>query len=87
MFAKGDNSWRVQKFGTRAWHKPSAELIEICLEKQTRADLCVVGKTDMSTGQWFHLNEPKDDNWIKLDYESQREGQKLLTFGKPGRNR
>ena len=24
---------------------------------------------------------PKDDNWIKLEYESQREGQKFLTFG------
>ena len=24
----------------------------------------------------------KDDHWIKLDYESQREGQQFLTFGK-----
>jgi hypothetical protein len=146
MFAKGDNSWRVQKFGPRSWHKPPADLIEMCVEKATRADLCVVGKTDMVTGQWFHLlvvhdhpqaklyvngvldkagafdsewksddhpvgignqsqfpqrgrqwdgmldearflNVVKDDHWIKLDYESQREGQKLLTFGKAQRNR
>jgi hypothetical protein len=24
----------------------------------------------------------KDDHWIKLEYESQREGQKFLSFGK-----
>ena len=29
------------------------------------------------------LNVVKDDHWIKLDYESQRDGQKLVTFGKP----
>jgi hypothetical protein len=141
MFAKGDNSWRLQKFGIRSWHKPPAELIEICVEQPPRADLCVVGKTDMVTNQWFHfvgvhdhpkvrlyvngvldkeetfavpwrsdghavgignqsqfpdkgrqwdgvldearvLNVVKDEHWIKLDYESQREGQKFLTFGK-----
>jgi hypothetical protein len=146
MFAKGDNSWRVQKFGPRSWHKPPSDLVEMCVEKATRADLCVVGKTNMVPGQWFHLvvvhdhpqaklyvngvlekadtfdsewksddhpvgignqsqfpqrgrqwdglldearflNVVKDDNWIKLDYESQREGQKLLTFGKAERNR
>jgi len=36
MFAKGDNSWRLQKFGGRHWHKPPAELVEICVE-QARA--------------------------------------------------
>jgi hypothetical protein len=141
MFAKGDNSWRLQKFGVRGWHKPPAELIEICVEQPPRADLCVVGKTDMVTNQWFHfvgvhdhpkvrlyvngvldkeeifnvpwrsddhavgignqsqfpdkgrqwdgvldearvLNVVKDEHWIKLDYESQREGLKFLTFGK-----
>jgi hypothetical protein len=141
MFAKGDNSWRLQKFGVRGWHKPPAELIEICVEQPPKADLCVVGKTDMVTNQWFHfvgvhdhpkvrlyvngvldkeetfavpwrsddhavgignqsqfpdkgrqwdgvldearvLNVVKDEHWIKLDYESQREGQKFLTFGK-----
>jgi len=140
MFAKGDNSWRLQKFGLRTWHKPPADLIEICVEQPPRADLCVVGKTDMATNQWFHLvgvhdhprvrlyangvldkeetfavpwrsddhavgignqsqfpdkgrqwdgaldearvlNVVKDEHWIKLDYESQREGQRLLTFG------
>jgi hypothetical protein len=25
---------------------------------------------------------PKDEHWIKLDYESQREGSKLLSFWK-----
>ena len=141
MFAKGDNSWRLQKFGIRSWHKPPAELIEICVEQPPRADLCVVGKTDMVTNQWFHfvgvhdhpkvrlyvngvldkeetfdvawrsddhavgignqsqfpdkgrqwdgvldegrvMNVVKDEHWIKLDYESQREGQKFMTFGK-----
>jgi len=141
MFAKGDNSWRLQKFGIRSWHKPPAELIEICVEQPPRADLCVVGKTDMATNRWYHfvgvhdhpkvrlyvngvldkeetfavpwrsddhavgignqsqfpdkgrqwdgvLDEArvmgvvKDEHWIKLDYESQREGQKFLTFGK-----
>jgi hypothetical protein len=28
------------------------------------------------------MRVPKDDHWIKLDYESQREGQRFLTFGK-----
>lgn len=55
MLAKGDNSWRLQKFGIRSWHKPPADLVEICVEKPPRADLCVVGKTDMVTGQWFHF--------------------------------
>lgn len=141
MFAKGDNSWRLQKFGLRTWHKPAADLIEICVEQPPRADLCVVGKTDMTTNQWFHLvgvhdhpkvrlyvngvldqeetfavpwrsddhavgignqsqfpdkgrqwdgvldearvlNVVKDEHWIKLDFESQREGQQFLTFGK-----
>ena len=141
MFAKGDNSWRLQKFGIPSWHKPPADLIEICVEQPPRADLCVVGKTDMTTNQWFHLvgvhdhpkvrlyvngvldkeetfavpwrsddhavgignqsqfpdkgrqwdglldearvlNVVKDEHWIKLDYESQREGQQFLKFGK-----
>jgi hypothetical protein len=140
MFAKGDNSWRLQKFGIPGWHKPAADLIEICIEQPPRADLCVVGKTDMTTNQWFHLvgvhdhpkvrlyvngvldkeetfavqwrsddhavgignqsqfpdrgrqwdglldearvlNVVKDEHWIKLDYESQREGQQFLKFG------
>jgi hypothetical protein len=29
------------------------------------------------------LNVVKDEHWIKLDYESQRVGQKLVAFGKP----
>ncbi|HEY0711363.1 MAG TPA: LamG-like jellyroll fold domain-containing protein, partial [Polyangia bacterium] len=141
MFAKGDNSWRIQKFGTRDWHKPPADLIEMCVEAPPSSDLCVVGKTDMVPGKWFHivavhdfpkaklyvngvlektetfdtnwisdshavglgnqsqfadrgrlwdgmldearvLNVAKNDDWVKLDYESQREGAKLLTFGK-----
>jgi hypothetical protein len=140
MFAKGDNSWRLQKFGIRSWHKPPAELIEICVEQPPRADLCVVGRTDMVTNQWFHfvgvhdhprvrlyvngvldkeetfdvswrsdghavgignqsqfpdkgrqwdgvldearvLGVVKDEHWIKLDYESQRDGQRFLSFG------
>ena len=27
------------------------------------------------------LNVLKDANWAKLEYESQKEGQKFLTFG------
>jgi hypothetical protein len=141
MFAKGDNSWRLQKYGVRDWHKPAAELIEMCVEQPPSADLCVPGKTDMVTGKWFHvvavhdfpraklyvngvldksdtfdvnwisdvhpvgignqsqfpekgrqwdgwldearvLNVAKNDDWLKLDYESQREGARLLSFGK-----
>ncbi len=141
MFAKGDNSWRLQKFGIRDWHKPPADLLEICVEQPPRADLCVVGKTDMALDRWYHLvgvhehpyvkfyvngvldkvetfdvdwtsgDHPvgignqsqfpdrgrswdgvldearvlrvaKDQHWIKLDYESQREGQTFLSFGK-----
>ena len=29
------------------------------------------------------MNVSKNDDWVKLDYESQREGSKLLVFGKP----
>ncbi|WP_343704193.1 DUF2341 domain-containing protein [Chitinophaga sp.] len=143
MIAKGDNSWRLQKYGARGWHNPPAELIEICVERlDPKGDLCVIGKTDMVTGRWFHitgvhdhpyvrlyvngvldatatfdskwktddhpvgignqsqfpdkggrfwdgwldearvLKVVKDEHWIKLDYESQREGQRLLQFGK-----
>ena len=141
MFAKGDNSWRLQKYGTKSWHK-GVELIEMCVEQPPNADLCVPGKTDMVPGQWFQIvavhdfpkaklyvngvldksdtfdvnwvsgdghpvgignqsqfpekgrqwdgwldearvmNVAKDDAWLKLDYESQREGSKLLVFGK-----
>jgi hypothetical protein len=143
MFAKGDNSWRLQKFGIRDWHKPPAELIEICVEQASpKADLCNVGTVDMALDTWFHfvgvhdhpqlmlyvngqlnhldtfakewktddhpvgignqsqfpgkgrswdgvldearvLSSPKDEHWIKLDYESQRENQRFLTFGEP----
>ena len=141
MFAKGDNSWRLQKFGIRDWHKPPATLVEICVEKAPKGDFCVFGPFDMQTDQWYHfvgvhdypnariyvngvldkeatfadiewtsgdhpvgignqsqfpqrgrqwdgmldearvLNVPKDEHWIKLDYESQRTGQKFYTFG------
>jgi hypothetical protein len=141
LFAKGDNSWRLQKFGRREWHQPPADLVEICVErKDPKADLCVVGKTDVATDRWFHftgvhdhprvklyvngaletvetfdsvwtsgdypvgignqsqfpgdgrfwdgvldearvLGVVKDDHWIKLDYESQRDGQALVKLG------
>ena len=139
MFAKGDNSWRVQKFGVRSWHKPPADLVEICVERNPKGDLCVIGRTDMQLDTWYHfvgvhehpyaklyvngklemvdkypedwtsgdhpvgignqsqfpdrgrqwdglldearvMNVSKDQHWIKLDYESQREGQELLKF-------
>jgi hypothetical protein len=139
MFAKGDNSWRLQKFGIKSWHNPPADLIEICVEEPPRADLCLVGKTDMAPKKWFHIvavhdyptlrlyvngvldntanlqtnwvsdnhpvgignqsqfpgngrssdgildearvyNVPKDGNWIKLEYESQKEDQKFLSW-------
>ena len=141
MWAKGDNSWRLQKYGIRSWHKPAADRIEMCVEQPPNADLCVPGKTDMVTDRWFQvvavhdfpkaklyvngvldkedtfdvnwksdvhpvglgnqsqfpekgrqwdgvldearaLSVAKDEHWIKLDYESQREGSKLLVFGK-----
>lgn len=140
MFAKGDNSWRLQKFGIRDGHDPKADLVEMCVEGSSpKADLCVVGTTDAVPGQWFHyvavhdfpearlyvngvleavdtfdlnwtsgdhpvgignqsqfpergrfwdgvldearvLNVPKDGHWIKLDFESQRDGSRLLVF-------
>lgn len=141
MFAKGDNSWRLQKYGIKSWHKPPAELLEMCVEQPPNLDLCVVGKTDMVLDQWFlvvavhdfpkakfyvngvleketvfdvnwisgdhpvaignqsqfpekgrqwdgwldearALNVAKDDHWLKLDFESQKEGAKLLVWGK-----
>lgn len=140
MFAKGDNSWRLQKFGIRSWHNPPADLVEICVERAPKGDLCAIGRTDMQPGAWYHFtgvhdfpfvklyvngvlemvdkyNEPwtsgdhpvgignqsqfpekgrawdgvldearvlsvaKDQHWIKLDYESQREGQQFLRVG------
>lgn len=140
MFAKGDNSWRLQKFGVRGWHKPEAELLEICVEQPPRADLCVVGKTDMAVDRWYHfvgvhdhpqvrfyvngvldkvetfdvdwisgdhpvgignqsqfpdrgrswdgvldearvIDVVKDEAWIRLDYESQRDGQRVVRHG------
>lgn len=140
MFAKGDNSWRLQKFGIRSWHKPAADLVEICVEQAPRGDLCAIGRTDMQLDTWYHftgvheyphvklyvngqlemvdkfavpwtsgdhpvgignqsqfpdrgrawdgvldearvLNVVKDQHWIKLDYESQREGQRFLKHG------
>jgi hypothetical protein len=142
MMAKGDNSWRIQMFGISEWHKPPQHLLEICLEKAPKGDMCVVGTTDMKLGEWYHfagvhehpkarfyvngvlekedtfdfpwssgdhpvgignqsqwpvkagrfwdgaldearvMGVAKDGHWIKLDYESQREGQKLVTLGK-----
>lgn len=142
LFAKGDNSWRLQKFGIRSWHQPEADLIEMCVERASpRGDLCVIGKTDMKTKQWYHITgvhdfpyvhlyvngrlertekfdtpwksddhpvgignqsqfpdkggrywdgvldearvigKAKSADWIRLDYESQRPGSRLLEFG------
>jgi hypothetical protein len=61
MFAKGDASWRIQKFGFRERHNPPSDLTEICVEQGTpKADLCVVGKTDMLLGQWYHFTGVHD---------------------------
>src|SRR5262249_42939934 len=48
-----------------------------------------IGNNSSTTGRAFDgyldearvLNVPKDINWLKLEYESQREGQKFLSFG------
>jgi Concanavalin A-like lectin/glucanases superfamily/Domain of unknown function (DUF2341) len=48
-----------------------------------------IGNNSSSLGRAFDgvldeariMNVPKDQNWIKLEYESQREGQKFLTAG------
>ncbi len=56
MFAKGDNSWRLQKFGIPQWHKPPAELVEICVERKApKGDLCVFGPTGMELNKWYHF--------------------------------
>lgn len=139
IFAKGDNSWRLQKFGVRSWHNPPADLVEICVEQAPKGDLCVIGRTDMKLDTWYHftgvhdyphvklyvngqlemvdkytapwtsgdhpvgignqsqfpdrgrswdgvldearvMNVVKNAHWIKLDYESQREGQQFVKF-------
>jgi hypothetical protein len=154
MFAKGDNSWRVQMFGEPGWHNGKC-VPEMCVEQDGDACLFynmsgyydnyqsypdsypdgwnlvpnawhqltvvhhyptvslyvntnVVSTTDYS-GHWtsgsepvgigcqtqFDLNRtwdglldearvlrvPKDAAWVKLDYESQKPGQKFTTFG------
>ncbi|MBA4054883.1 MAG: hypothetical protein C0490_09240 [Marivirga sp.] len=140
MIAKGDNSWRLQKYGIRTWNSPPADLFEICVEEPPKADLCMIGKTDMVINKWFHIvavhdypkiklyvngvldnedtletnwksddhpvgignqsqfpdagrawdgmldearvyNIAKDENWIKLEYENQREAQRLIVWG------
>ena len=48
----------------------------------------MIGNNSSSTGRSYDglldeariMNVAKDDHWIKLEYESQREGQKFLTF-------
>lgn len=140
MFAKGDDSWRVQMYGIYSWGDNNGKYItEMCVE--SGGDACLehrdagmelkpnawyhltvvqdypnvryyintvsatknVGGTWTSNPQWpvgigyqsqtndrfweGNLDEArvmrvaKDDNWVKLDYESQREGSKLLEFG------
>jgi hypothetical protein len=66
MFAKGDNSWRVQKFGVRAWHNPPADLVEICVEREPRGDLCAIGRTDMKLDTWYHFVGVHDHPHVKL---------------------
>jgi hypothetical protein len=49
----------------------------------------MIGNNSSATGRAFDgfvdeariMNVPKDDNWIKLEFESQKEGQKFVTFG------
>jgi hypothetical protein len=66
MFAKGDNSWRVQKFGVRAWHNPPADLVEICVEREPRGDLCAIGRTDMKLDTWYHFTGVHEHPHVKL---------------------
>jgi hypothetical protein len=66
MMAKGDNSWRLQMFGIPEWHKPPRHLLEMCVEKAPKGDLCVVGKTEMPAGAWHHLAVVHDHPKAKL---------------------
>ncbi len=83
LFAKGDNSWRLQKFGIRSWHQPEADLIEICVERASpRGDLCVVGKTDMRLKQWYHITGVHDFPYVHLYVNGKLE--KTEKFDTPG---
>jgi hypothetical protein len=73
MFAKGDNSWRVQKFGVRSWHTPPADLVEICVEKAPRGDLCAIGRTDMQLDTWYHFVGVHEHPHVKLYVNGQLE--------------
>lgn len=66
MFAKGDNSWRLQKFGVRSWHTPPADLVEICVERAPRGDLCAIGRSDMQLDTWYHFTGVHDHPHLKL---------------------
>jgi hypothetical protein len=54
----------------------------------------MIGNNSSAAGRSFDglidearvLGVPKDANWIKLEYESQREGQKFLSFGETQTN-
>jgi hypothetical protein len=56
--------------------------------KSDATKMVMIGNNSSSLGRAFDglldearlMNVPKDEHWAKLEYESQREGQKFLTF-------
>jgi hypothetical protein len=59
--------------------------------KSDATKMVMIGNNSSSLGRAFDgfldearlMNVPKDANWIKLEFESQKEGQKFLTFSDP----
>ena len=57
--------------------------------KSDPTKMVMIGNNSSATGRSFDglvdeariMNVAKDENWIKLEYESQKEGQKFSTFG------
>ena len=56
--------------------------------KSDATKMVMIGNNSSSLGRAFDgfldearlMNVPKDANWIKLEFESQKEGQKFVTF-------
>jgi hypothetical protein len=69
-------AWQVGRArqGWRAWRGGRARP-----EQTVVNGILTWGRGDVGFG--IGMGVVRDANWIKLDYESQREGQKFLTFG------
>jgi hypothetical protein len=62
---KGDESWRIMRAGT-------ARSIEICSD--SRAPVCVFGRSAIEFGRWYHLAGVHDGRAVRLYVNGRREG-------------